>query len=94
MAVEQRSRSPRTRSGEVGDVGNTDFTDDEDSTVVTVNIPRSGDGMYIVRLMQVCGDDRIRVELHREKGLAVIGSSTGRPEWGSGTQAAAPARTS
>ncbi|MEV0412401.1 hypothetical protein AB0I68_16735 [Streptomyces sp. NPDC050448] len=59
-----------------------------------MNIPRSGDRMYIVHLMPMCGDDQIRVELHREEDLAVIGSSTGWPEWGSGTQAAAPARTS
>ncbi|MFD0270131.1 hypothetical protein ACFVGY_26760 [Streptomyces sp. NPDC127106] len=81
------------RSGEVGDVDDVDSTDDENSTVVTVNIPRSGDGMYIVHLMPMRGDDRFRVELQREKDLAVIGSSTGRPEWGSGTQAAAPAQT-
>ncbi|GGS80436.1 hypothetical protein GCM10010286_01190 [Streptomyces toxytricini] len=48
--------------------------------------------MYIVHLMPMCGDDRIRVWLQREKDLAVIGSSTGRAEWGSGTQAAAPAQ--
>ncbi|MFJ3861530.1 hypothetical protein ACIPRL_35550 [Streptomyces sp. NPDC090085] len=82
------------RSGEVGDIGDVDFTDDENSTVVTVNIPRSGDGMCIVHLMSMWGDDRIRVELHPEKGLAVTGSSTGRPERGSGTQAPAPAQTS
>jgi hypothetical protein len=81
------------RSGEVGDVDDVDSTDDENSTVVTVNIPRSGHGMYIVDLMPMCGDDRIRVELQREKDLAVIGSSAGRPEWGSGTQAAALAQT-
>ncbi|MFH7596053.1 hypothetical protein WDV06_13250 [Streptomyces racemochromogenes] len=69
------------RSGEVGDVDDVDSTDDENSTAVTVNIPRSGDGMYIVHLMSMCGDDRIRVELQREKALAVIGSVTGRPEW-------------
>ncbi|GAA3257628.1 hypothetical protein Sros01_29740 [Streptomyces roseochromogenus] len=39
------------------------------------------------------GDDQIRVELEWEKGLAVIGSRTGRPEWGSSTQAAAHAQT-
>ncbi len=49
------------RSGEVGDVDDVDSTDDENSTVVTVNIPRSGDAMYIVHLMPMCGDDRIRV---------------------------------
>ncbi|MFJ2822413.1 hypothetical protein ACIO7M_15020 [Streptomyces toxytricini] len=81
------------RSGEVGDVDDVGSTNDENSTVVTVNIPRSGDGMYIVDLMPMCGDDRIRVELQREKDLAVIGSSAGRPEWGSGTQAAALAQT-
>ncbi|MFJ6484225.1 MULTISPECIES: hypothetical protein [unclassified Streptomyces] len=81
------------RSGEVGDVGNVDSTDDESSALVTVNIPRSGDGMYVVHLMPMGSDDQIRVELHREKGLAVIGSSTGWPERGSGMQAAAPAQT-
>lgn len=69
------------RSGEVGDVDSVDFTDDENRTVVTVSIPRSGDGMYIAHVMPMCSDDQIRVELHRGKGLAVIGSSTGRPEW-------------
>lgn len=64
------------RSGEVGDVDSVDFTDDENRTVVTVSIPRSGDGMYIAHLMPMCSDDHIRVELHREKGLAVIGSGT------------------
>ncbi|WP_267820455.1 hypothetical protein [Streptomyces sp. H27-H1] len=44
--------------------------------------------------MPMCSDDQIRVELHREKDLAVIGSSTGWPEWGSGMQVAAPAQTS
>ncbi|MFJ6759970.1 hypothetical protein ACIQNK_33735 [Streptomyces sp. NPDC091273] len=82
------------RSGEVGDVDSVDFTDDENRTVVTVSIPRSGDGRYIAHLMPMCSDDQIRVELHREKGLAVIESSTGWPEWGSGMQAAAPAQTS
>lgn len=82
------------RSGEVADVDNVDFTDDENSAVVTVHSPRSGDGMYIAHPMPMWGDDQIRVELHREKGLAVIGSSTGWPERSSGMQAAAPAQTS
>ncbi|MEV4190330.1 hypothetical protein [Streptomyces toxytricini] len=82
------------RSGEVGDISDVDFTDDENSPVVTVNVPRGGDGMCIVHLMSRRGDDRIRVQLHREKDLAVIGSRTGRPERGSGTRAPAPAQTS
>ncbi|MEU0942436.1 hypothetical protein ABZ379_06510 [Streptomyces canus] len=66
------------RSGEAGDVGNVDFTDDEDSTVVPMHVSRSDDGMYTHR-MPTCEDDQIRVELHREKDLAVIDLSACRP---------------
>ncbi|MFJ3858337.1 hypothetical protein ACIPRL_19085 [Streptomyces sp. NPDC090085] len=59
-----------------------------------MSIPRSGDGMCIAHLVPMCSDDRIRVELHREKGLAVIGPSAGWPEWDSGMRAAAPGGTS
>ncbi|WP_434598288.1 hypothetical protein [Streptomyces sp. A5-4] len=67
------------RSGQADDIGNVDFTDDEDSTVVTVHVSRSDDGRYTVHLMPMCSDDRIRVELHLEKDLAIIESSTSRP---------------
>ncbi|WP_329142850.1 hypothetical protein OIU91_04285 [Streptomyces sp. NBC_01456] len=67
------------RSGEAEDIGNVDFTTDEDSTIVTVHVSRSEDGMYTVHLMPMCDDDQIRVELHREKDLAIIEPGTGRP---------------
>ncbi|NEA18983.1 hypothetical protein [Streptomyces halstedii] len=65
------------RSGNADDIGNVDFTDDADRTVVTVHISRS-DGMYTVHLMPACGDDQIRVELHAEKGRITIEADTGR----------------
>ncbi|NUQ96154.1 MAG: hypothetical protein HOY79_06175 [Streptomyces sp.] len=67
------------KSGETEDVGNVDFTDDEDSTVVTVHVSRSDDGMYTVHLMPGCDDDQIRVELHREMDLAIIEHGASRP---------------
>lgn len=68
------------RSGEAGDIGNVDFTNGENGTVVTVYVSRSGDGMYTVHLMPMCDDDQIRVELHREKDLVVIEVLAGRYE--------------
>ncbi|MGW3202060.1 hypothetical protein ACWDBD_47685 [Streptomyces sp. NPDC001118] len=68
-----------TRSGEAGDIGNVDFTNGENSTVVTVYVSRSDDGLYTVHLMPMCSDDQIRVEFHGEKGPAIIESGTGRP---------------
>jgi Cu/Zn superoxide dismutase len=67
------------RSGEAGDIGNVDFTNGENGTVVTVHVSRSDDGMYTVHLMPMRNDDQIRVELHREKNLAIIEPSTSRP---------------
>ncbi|MFJ2420665.1 hypothetical protein [Streptomyces brevispora] len=66
------------RSDEAEEIGNVDFTNDEDSTVVTVHVSRGDDGMYTVHLMPMCSDDQIRVEFHGEKGLAVIEPSTSR----------------
>ncbi|MFG3403712.1 hypothetical protein [Streptomyces sp. NPDC048142] len=66
------------RSGDAEDIGDVDFTD-EDSTVVTVHVSHSDDGMYTVHLMPMCNDDQIRVELHRGKDLAIIEPSTSRP---------------
>lgn len=63
------------RSGDTEDIGDVDFTD-EDSTVVTVHVSHSDDGMCAVHLMPMCNDDRIRVELHREKDLAIIEPSS------------------
>ncbi|MFK0179636.1 hypothetical protein ACIQVR_27120 [Streptomyces xanthochromogenes] len=67
------------RSGEAEDIGNVDFTNDEDSTIVTTHVSRSDDGIYTVHLLPMCDDDQIRVELHREKDLAVIEPGTSRP---------------
>lgn len=67
------------RSGEAGDIGDVDFTNAENGTVVTVHVSRSDDGMYTVHLMPMRNDDQIRVELHREKDLAVIEPGTGGP---------------
>ncbi|WP_405749228.1 hypothetical protein OG232_04130 [Streptomyces sp. NBC_01411] len=67
------------RSGEAGDVGDVDLTNGENGTVVTVHVSRSDDGMYTVHLMPMCDDAQIRVELHREKDLAVIEPSASRP---------------
>ncbi|MDX2547490.1 hypothetical protein ACOT81_38500 [Streptomyces sp. WI04-05B] len=66
------------RSGNADDIGNVDFTDDADRTVVTVHVSRSDDGMFTVHLMPACGDDRIRVELHAEKGRVTSEANTGR----------------
>lgn len=67
------------RSGDAEDIGDVDFTD-EDSTVVTVHVPHSDDGMYTVRLMPMCNDDQIRLELHPEcRDLAIIETSTSQP---------------
>ncbi|MFD9868500.1 hypothetical protein ACFXI8_27030 [Streptomyces niveus] len=66
------------RSGNEDDIGNIDFTNDEDSTIVTVHVSHSDDGMYTVHLMPTCGDDQIRVELHAEKGPVTIEADTGR----------------
>ncbi|MFD4242743.1 hypothetical protein ACFWP3_14250 [Streptomyces sp. NPDC058525] len=52
---------------------------DEDSTVITADVSHRDDGMYAVHLMPMRNDDRIRVELHREKDLAIIEPSTGWP---------------
>lgn len=67
------------RSGEAEDIGSVDFTNGENGTAVTVHVSRSDDEMYTVHLMPMCDDDQIRVELHREKGLAVIEPGTSRP---------------
>ncbi|KAB7839457.1 hypothetical protein [Streptomyces mobaraensis] len=66
-------------SGAVEDIGNVDFTNDEDSTIVTVHVSRSDDGMYTVHLMPMCRDGQIRVEFHGENGLFMIDSGTSRP---------------
>ncbi|MFJ2778168.1 hypothetical protein [Kitasatospora sp. NPDC087315] len=81
-------------AGEAEDIGNVDFTNDEGTTIVTVHVSRSDDGMYTVHLMPMWNDDQIRVELHREEDLAVIEPCTSRPVWTSDMQAATPARTS
>ncbi|MFE0138408.1 hypothetical protein ACFWY6_43760 [Streptomyces sp. NPDC059037] len=65
-------------SGDAEDIGNVDFTDVEDRTVVTVHISRAGSGMFTVHLMPACEDDQIRVELHAEKGTVTIEADTGR----------------
>ncbi|MFI1408806.1 hypothetical protein ACH4Y0_02530 [Streptomyces sp. NPDC020707] len=67
------------RSGDAEDIGNVDFTNDEDSAIVTVHVSRSDDGMYTVHLMPTCNEDQIRVELHREKDLAIIEPSSRQP---------------
>ena len=67
------------RSGEAEDIGNVDFTNGENDTLVTVHVSRSDAGMYTVHLTPMCDDDQIRVELHREKDLAVIEPSTSQP---------------
>ncbi|MFC4507782.1 MULTISPECIES: hypothetical protein [Streptomyces] len=67
------------RSGEAGDIGNVDFTNGENGTVVTVHVSRSDDGLYTVHLMPMFNDDQIRVELHREMDLAIIEPGAGRP---------------
>jgi hypothetical protein len=67
------------RSGEAEDIGNVDFTNDEGSTIVTVHVSRSDDGMYTVHLVPMWNDDQIRIELHREKDLAIIEPCTSRP---------------
>ncbi|GHB88481.1 hypothetical protein GCM10010306_099400 [Streptomyces umbrinus] len=67
------------RSGEARDIGNVDFTNGENSTVVAVHVSRSDDGMYTVHLIPMCNEDRIRAELHREMDLAVIEPGTSRP---------------
>ncbi|MGW0897569.1 hypothetical protein ACWD0G_11320 [Streptomyces goshikiensis] len=51
----------------------------KDGMVVTAHVSRSDDGMCTVHLMSVCYDHQIRVELHREKDLAIIEPSTSRP---------------
>ncbi|WP_405824261.1 hypothetical protein OG705_29260 [Streptomyces sp. NBC_00838] len=66
------------RSGNEDDVGNVDFTNDEDSTIVTVHVSRREDGMYTVHLLPAGGDDQIRVEFHGEEGQAVIDPQTCR----------------
>ncbi|WP_326742819.1 hypothetical protein [Streptomyces sp. NBC_01768] len=66
------------RSGDAEDIGNVDFTNDEDSTVVTAHVSRSDDGMYTVHRMPMRDDEKIRVELHCKKGLAVIEPGTSR----------------
>ncbi|MDQ1031326.1 putative nucleic acid-binding Zn-ribbon protein [Streptomyces umbrinus] len=66
-------------AGEARDIGNVDFTNGENGTVVTVHVSRSDDGMYTVHLMPMCDDDQIHVELQRGKDLAVIEPSTSRP---------------
>ena len=66
-------------SGEAEDIGNVDFSNGVNGTVVTVHVSRSDAGMYTVHLTPMCDDDQIRVELHREKGLAIIEPSTSRP---------------
>ncbi len=48
------------RSGEAGGIGNVDFTNGENGTVVTVHVSRSDDRMYTVHLMPMCDDDQIR----------------------------------
>lgn len=67
------------RSGESEDIGNVDFTNDEDHAVVTVHVSRGNDGMYTVHLMPACGDGQIRVEFHGEECQAVIDPSASRP---------------
>lgn len=66
------------RSGDAEDIGNVDFIDVEDRTVVTVHISRAGSGMFTVHLIPACGDDQIRVELHAAKGTVAIEADTGR----------------
>lgn len=66
------------RSGNADDIGNVDFTDDADRTVVTVHISRVDNGMFTVHLMPACGDDQIRVEPYAEKGTVTIEADTGR----------------
>ncbi|MFE7114097.1 hypothetical protein ACFU99_01550 [Streptomyces sp. NPDC057654] len=66
------------RSGEAGGIGNVDFTNDENSTVVTVHVSRD-DGMYTVHLIPMFSDDQIRVELHRRKNLVMIEPGADRP---------------
>ncbi|MFD8609465.1 hypothetical protein [Streptomyces sp. NPDC059631] len=67
------------RSGEAGDIGNVDFTNDGGCTIVTVHVSRRDDGMYTVHLMPMWSDDQVRVELHREMDLAVIEPCISRP---------------
>lgn len=67
------------RSGNEEDIGNVDFTNEEDRTIVTVHVSRGDNGMYTVHLMPACGDDQIRVEFHGNEGQAVIDPQTGRP---------------
>ncbi|WP_371793071.1 hypothetical protein OG285_32595 [Streptomyces sp. NBC_01471] len=66
------------RSGDEDAIGNVDFTDDEDSAIVTVHVSRGDDGIYTIHLMPMCSDDQIRVELHAEKGTVTIEADTGR----------------
>ncbi|MFJ8028790.1 hypothetical protein [Streptomyces sp. NPDC096311] len=67
------------RSDEAGDIGNVDFTNGENGTVITAHVSRGNDGMYTVHLLPMCDEDQIRVEFHREKGLAIIEPGTSRP---------------
>ncbi|MBK3582658.1 hypothetical protein JHN49_02640 [Streptomyces sp. MBT57] len=66
------------RSGDAESIGNVDFTDDEDRTVVTVHISRADNGVFTVHLMPASGDDQIRVELHAAKGTVTIEGDAGR----------------
>ncbi|MEV0443540.1 hypothetical protein AB0I84_10710 [Streptomyces spectabilis] len=67
------------RSGEAGDIDNADLSNGENGTVVTVHVSRGDDGVHTVHLMPMCDDDQLCVELHREKGLAVIEPSVSQP---------------
>ncbi|MFJ5740035.1 hypothetical protein [Streptomyces microflavus] len=66
------------RSGDAESIGNVDFTNDEDRTVVTVHISRADSGVFTVHLMPAGGDDQIRVELHAKKGTVTIEADAGR----------------
>jgi hypothetical protein len=56
-------------SGEAGDIGNVDFTNGENSMVVTVHVSRSDDGLYPVHLGRYAATTRS------------ASSSTGRRTW-------------
>ncbi|MFK0154154.1 hypothetical protein ACIQVK_19035 [Streptomyces sp. NPDC090493] len=66
------------RSGEAEGIGNVDFTNDEDNTVVTVHVSRGDDGMYTVHLVPMCSEDQIRLEFHGEEDVVMIEPGTSR----------------
>lgn len=50
------------RGGEIDDIGNVDFDDDEGHTVVTVHVSRNEDGTHTVHVIPFVDDAELLIE--------------------------------